>query len=106
MRDSGYGAQLAELEEITIINASDILAPFMLWAQPDTAVDILAHLKHFTSYITDETEIDLCLAMGWNNFYVEFSKMNSQTNSCQAWHKAVSSARHLIESGHVLQPFG
>lgn len=105
LRDSGYGAQLAEQKEI-IFTASATLAPFILRTEPDTAVDILGHLKQFTLYITDETVIDLCIAASWTNFCIDSSRMDSPIESCQEWHTAVSSARHLIESGHALRPFG
>ncbi|TPX07912.1 uncharacterized protein E0L32_010367 [Thyridium curvatum] len=106
LRDSGYGAQLAEQDEITIITASSILTPVILRAEPDTAVDILDHLKHFTSNITDETNMDSYLSLGWNNFYADLLKMHARRQSCQeVWHTAVSSARRLIESGHTLRPF-
>lgn len=102
LRDSGYGSELVEREGVTISTFSSVLASCIVHAEPNTAADILFHLKHFTSDSTDEYIDEDSLHLGWTSFYEELSKMDGY----KRWNIGLSSARLLIDHGHVLRPYG
>jgi hypothetical protein len=83
---------------ITIASHAVDVLPCLRKAEPDVAVDILAHLKRLASYFIDN-KIDL-LAYGWHNFYQSvYNSTGTGSRSRQIWRTAASSARLLIESG-------